>query len=70
MCDPPERRTDTPKFSIPAYPGPIRQLPVGHRVNGIGATCMAITGGAACYGPLAGHTQGFPVSPAGPSTVG
>ena len=36
------RRTEKPKFSTPAYPGQIKQLPVGHRVNGIGATCMAI----------------------------
>ena len=64
------RHTDNPKFSTPAYPGQIRQLPVGHRVNGIGATCMAITGGVACAGTLAGHTQGFEVSPAKTSTFG
>jgi hypothetical protein len=64
------RRSNDPKFSTPTYPGPIRQLPVGYRVNGIGSTCMAITGGVACYGTLAGHTQGFQVSPAGVSTYG
>jgi hypothetical protein len=64
------RRTDVPKFSTPAYPGPIRQLPVGYRVNGIGSTCMASTGGVACYGTVDGPVQGFEVSPAGVSTFG
>ena len=64
------RRTDVPKFSSPAYPGPITKLPVGYRVNGIGSTCMAIAGGVACYGTLAGAAQGFEVSPAGTSTFG
>lgn len=64
------RRTDSPKFSNPDYPGTIKQLPVGHRVKGIGATCMAITGGVACYGTLAGRTQGFQVSPAKTMTFG
>lgn len=64
------RRTDAPKFSAPAYPGPIKQLPVGHRVNGIGSTCMAIAGGVACVATLAGATQGFEVSPSGVSTFG
>ena len=59
-----------PKFSTPAYPGPIRQLPVGYRIQGIGSTCMAITGGVACYGHLAGRFQGFEVSPAGVETFG
>lgn len=64
------RRTDTPKFSTPAYPGPIRQLPVGHRVRGIGSTCMAITGGVACVGTLAGAVSGFQVTSTGVSTFG
>jgi hypothetical protein len=64
------RRTDAPKFSSPAYPGPITKLPVGYRVNGIGSTCMAIAGGVACYGTLAGAAQGFEASPAGTSTFG
>jgi hypothetical protein len=64
------RRTDSPKFSTPAYQGPIKQLPVGFRVNGIGSTCMAIAGGTACIGTLAGATQGFEVSSAGVSTFG
>ncbi|WP_422746331.1 hypothetical protein ACN27E_01835 [Mycobacterium sp. WMMD1722] len=64
------RHTDTPRFATPAYPGPVRQLPVGHRVNGIGSTCMAIAGGVACYGTLAGAAQGFEVSPEGVSTFG
>jgi hypothetical protein len=64
------RRTDKPKFNAPAYPGPIKQLPVGFRVNGIGSTCMAIASGAACIGTLAGTTQGFEVSSTGVSTFG
>jgi hypothetical protein len=64
------RRTDSPKFGTPAYPGPIKQLPVGFRVNGIGSTCMAIADGVACIGTLAGATQGFEVSSAGVSTFG
>ncbi|WP_197378341.1 hypothetical protein [Mycolicibacterium mengxianglii] len=64
------RRTDTPKYDRPAYPGPIRHLPTGYRVSGIGATCMSLEGGVACYGTLAGHTEGFKVSPDGTSTFG
>ncbi|WP_235892589.1 hypothetical protein [Mycolicibacterium hodleri] len=64
------RRADSPKFSTPAYPGPIKQLPVGYRVNGIGSTCMAIPGGVACLGTIAGALHGFQVSPAGVSTIG
>ncbi len=64
------RRTDVPKFSTPAYPGHIRQLPVGYRINGPGSICMAIEGGVACYGTLAGKTQGFKVSPSGTTTFG
>lgn len=64
------RRSSDRKFSTPAYPGLIRQLPVGYRVNGIGSTCMAITGGVACYGTLAGGMAGFQVIPAGVSTFG
>jgi hypothetical protein len=57
------RRADDRKFSTPAYPGHIRQLPVGYRVREIGATCMAITGGVACYAMQAGHARGFEVTP-------
>jgi hypothetical protein len=62
------RRTDAPKFNTPAYPGHIRQLPVGYRVNGIGSTCMAIAGGVACYGTLADKTVGFKVTADGVTT--
>ncbi|GLP75556.1 hypothetical protein TUM20983_26660 [Mycobacterium antarcticum] len=64
------RRTETPKFNAPAYPGRIEQLPVGHRVNGIGSTCMATSGGVACVGTLAGNVAGFQVSPSGVTTIG
>ena len=64
------RRSVGAKFSTPAYPGPIRRLPVGYRVQGIDSTCLAITGGVACYGTLAGRFQGFAVTPAGVKTFG
>ena len=64
------RRTDQPRFKNPAYPGQVVQLPAGYRVNGIGSTCMAITGGVACYGTLAGAFRGFTVSPSGTTTFG
>ena len=64
------RKTDDPKFDKPAYPGTIRQLPVGYRVSEMGTTCMATEGGVACFGTLAGQTQGFQVSPAGTTTFG
>ncbi len=64
------RRTDNPKFSTPDYPGQVRQLPVGNRVNGIGGICMAIPGGVACYGALADQVQGFEVSATETSTFG
>lgn len=64
------RRTDTPKFKTPAYPGTIRQLPVGYRIQGIGSTCMATTGGVACFGTLAGAVQGFQVTPTSVTTFG
>ncbi len=57
------RRTDAPKFSTPAYPGLIKQLPVGYRVRGIDSTCMATPGGVACVGTLAGKVSGFQVTP-------
>jgi hypothetical protein len=64
------RRTDAPKYSTPAYPGHIRQLPTGYRINGQGGVCMATDGGVSCYGTLAGEAQGFQVSPAGTTTFG
>lgn len=64
------RKTNTPTFSTPAYPGPIRRLPPGHRVTELGGTCMATDGGVACYGDMAGHSQGFVVSPGGTWTFG
>ncbi|MCV7230249.1 hypothetical protein H7J73_30000 [Mycolicibacterium komossense] len=64
------RRTDIPKYSTPAYPGHIRQLPVGYRINSNGGTCMATEGGVACYGSLAGKVQGFQVTPKATTTFG
>ncbi|MGB3480739.1 MAG: hypothetical protein WBB07_00800 [Mycobacterium sp.] len=64
------RKTDDPKYDKPAYPGTIRQLPTGYRVNQMGAMCMATEGGVACYGTLADQTQGFQVTPGGASVFG
>lgn len=64
------RRVDDGKFDTPAYPGNVRKLPVGYRINGIGSTCMAITGGVACYGAIGGPAQGFKVTPEGTTTFG
>ncbi len=64
------RQADDSRFSKPAYPGPVKRLPVGYRVNGIGSTCMAVAGGVACVGTLADGVQGFEVSPAGVVTFG
>lgn len=64
------RRTDVPQFSTPAYPGHIRQLPVGYRINVSGTICMSTEGGVACYGTLAGKTQGFQVTPKATTTFG
>ncbi|MCV7420021.1 hypothetical protein H7K45_05675 [Mycobacterium yunnanensis] len=64
------RRTDAPRFATPAYPGPVKQLPVGHRVHGIGAVCMAIPGGVACTGSVDGAVHAFEVTPSGVSTYG
>jgi hypothetical protein len=64
------RKTDDPKYDKPAYPGNVRHLPTGYRVSEMGTTCMATEGGVACFGTLAGQTQGFKVSPEGTSTFG
>jgi hypothetical protein len=64
------RRTDARKFATPAHPGPVKRLPVGYRVRGIGSTCMAVPGGVACIGSLAGQTYGFEVTSAGVTTFG
>ncbi|WP_099023677.1 hypothetical protein [Mycolicibacterium palauense] len=57
------RRAGHPPFSTPAYPGPILELPAGHRIDSFGATCMATDdGGVACFGMVDGKAQGFRVS--------
>lgn len=63
-------KTDEPKYDTPAYPGTVRQLPAGYRVSQQGTTCMATEGGVACFGTIAGQTQGFNVAPGGTSTFG
>jgi hypothetical protein len=55
------RRAGNPPFTTPSYPGPIRQLPAGHRITTNGATCMATDDGVACFGSVDGPPQGFVV---------
>jgi hypothetical protein len=65
------RKADNPPFSAPTYPGPVRQLPAGRRVDSYGATCMATDGGGvACYGGFSGRWQGFMVTAEKTSTFG
>ena len=64
------RRANPPKFTTPAYPGHVQRLPVGHRVDAAGSTCMAIEGGVACVGTLAGTVRGFQVTRTGTNTFG
>lgn len=62
------------RFSTPLYPGPIRQLPAGHRVDytyETYTTCVATgDGGVACYAQTPGNFRGFMVSSAVAHTFG
>ena len=60
----------TPPFATPSYPGVIKELPVGHRIDSYGATCMATDDGVACFGAVGGPAQGFQVSATGTTTFG
>jgi hypothetical protein len=64
------RKAGTPRFATPAYPGPIKELPTGHRIDLYGATCMATDGGVACFGAVAGPPQGFQVTAEETTTFG
>jgi hypothetical protein len=65
------RKAGNPPFGQPAYPGTIKQLPAGHRIDSYGATCMATTdGGTACYGAVGGPPQGFAVTSSATTTFG
>ncbi len=65
------RKAGSPPFSAPTYPGDIRELPIGHRVDAFGATCMATEdGGVACVGAAGGPMQGFVVSAEDVKTFG
>ncbi len=60
----------SPRFATPTYPGPVKQLPTGHRIDSYGATCMATDGGVACFGAVAGPPQGFQVTAEETTTFG
>lgn len=65
------RKAGNPPFSTPTYPGPIRQLPAGHRIDSHGGTCLALTdGGVACVAAAGGPLQGFVVTDEQTSTFG
>ncbi len=64
------RRSGTPRFTAPDYPGIVRQLPPGHRIDSYGATCMATDDGVACFGAVGGPPQGFAVSRTATTTFG
>ncbi|CAJ1585688.1 hypothetical protein [[Mycobacterium] wendilense] len=57
------RKAGNPPFSTPMYPGPVRELPAGHRIDANGGTCMALDdGGVACIATVGGPPQGFVVT--------
>jgi hypothetical protein len=60
------RKTDSPRFKTPTYPGTIRQLPAQHRIDytyETDCTCVATSdGGVACSADKQGRFQGFVVS--------
>ncbi len=64
------RRSETPRFTAPEYPGFVRQLLPGHRIDSFGATCMATDEGVACFGAAGGPPQGFAVSHTATTTFG
>ena len=64
------RRAGEQRFATPDHPGPVKQLPAGHRIDSYGATCMATDDGVACFGAVGGPPQGFQVSSSGTTTFG
>ena len=60
------RKTDSPRFKTPQYPGTIRQLPAQHRLDytyETYTTCLATSdGGVACIADWQRHPRGFVVS--------
>jgi len=64
------RRAGTPRLATPDYPGVVKELPIGHRIDSYGATCMATDDGVACFGAAGGSPQGFQVSGSGTTTFG
>jgi hypothetical protein len=60
----------TPRFATPEFPGIVKQLPTGHRIDSYGATCMATEDGVACFGAVGGPPQGFQVTDSETTTFG
>jgi len=64
------RKSGQPRLATPDYPGVVKELPVGHRIDSYGATCMATDDGVACFGAAGGAPQGFQVSASETTTFG
>jgi len=64
------RRAGNPSFATPTYPGPVKELAAGHRIDTNGATCMATDSGVACFGAVGGPPQGFQVTATQTTTFG
>jgi hypothetical protein len=68
------RKTNSPRFKTPAFPGTIRRLPAQHRIDYTyerDCTCLATSdGGVGCVADIQGQPQGFVVSPHSAWTFG
>ncbi len=64
------RKSGQPRLATPDYPGVVKELPVGHRIDSYGATCMATVDGVACFGAVGGPPQGFQVTGSEATTFG
>lgn len=64
------RKSGTPRLANPDYPGVVKELPIGHRIDSYGATCMATADGVACFGVAGGAPQGFQVTASETTTFG
>lgn len=64
------RKSGEPRLATPDYPGAVKELPVGHRIDSFGASCMATDDGVACFGAVGGAPQGFRVTGSETTTFG
>ncbi|HEX5142966.1 MAG TPA: hypothetical protein VFW21_03765 [Mycobacterium sp.] len=65
------RQAGDQSVTVPAYPGAVKELPPGHRIDAFGGTCMAPRdGGVACFGVAGVAPQGFRVTADSTTTFG